>query len=53
MPQPDPLIRLSEVVKIYDTGEVPFTALRGINLDVQAGYVQAEIDKDIVVEQVQ
>jgi len=37
MPQPDPLIRLSEVVKIYDTGEVPFTALRGINLDVQAG----------------
>jgi putative ABC transport system ATP-binding protein len=37
MPQPDPLIRLTDVVKVYDTGEVPFTALRGINLDVQAG----------------
>ena len=37
MPQPDPLIRLTDVVKVYDTGEVPFTALRGINLDVRAG----------------
>jgi putative ABC transport system ATP-binding protein len=33
----EPLMRLSEVVKVYDTGEVPFTALRGINLDVNAG----------------
>ena len=33
----EPLIRLTEVVKTYDTGEVPFTALRGINLDVGAG----------------
>jgi putative ABC transport system ATP-binding protein len=32
-----PLIRLTELVKVYDTGEVPFTALRGINLDVDAG----------------
>jgi putative ABC transport system ATP-binding protein len=32
-----PLIRLAEVVKTYDTGEVPFTALRGINLDVGEG----------------
>jgi putative ABC transport system ATP-binding protein len=34
---PETLIRLSDVVKVYDTGEVPFTALRGINLDVGAG----------------
>jgi putative ABC transport system ATP-binding protein len=34
---PDPLMRLTDVVKTYDTGEVPFTALRGINLDVEAG----------------
>jgi len=34
---PEPLMRLTEVVKTYDTGEVPFTALRGINLDVDAG----------------
>ncbi|HSK46719.1 MAG TPA: ABC transporter ATP-binding protein [Coriobacteriia bacterium] len=31
------LIHLSEVVKTYDTGEIPFTALRGINLDVDRG----------------
>jgi len=34
---PEPLIRLADVVKVYDTGEVPFTALRGINLDVGEG----------------
>jgi putative ABC transport system ATP-binding protein len=33
----EPLIRLADVVKTYDTGEVPFTALRGINLDVGVG----------------
>jgi putative ABC transport system ATP-binding protein len=33
----EPLIRLADVVKTYDTGEVPFTALRGINLDVGEG----------------
>jgi putative ABC transport system ATP-binding protein len=32
-----PLIRMTDVVKTYDTGEVPFTALRGIDLDVEAG----------------
>jgi putative ABC transport system ATP-binding protein len=32
-----PLIHLTDVVKTYDTGEVPFTALRGINLDVSTG----------------
>ena len=32
-----PLIRMADVVKTYDTGEVPFTALRGIDLDVDAG----------------
>lgn len=31
------LIALSDVVKIYDTGEVPFTALRNVNLHVHSG----------------
>jgi putative ABC transport system ATP-binding protein len=31
------LISLDTVVKTYDTGEVPFTALRGINLEVDRG----------------
>ena len=33
----EPLIRMTDVVKVYDSGDVPFTALRGINLDVVAG----------------
>jgi putative ABC transport system ATP-binding protein len=33
----EPLIRMTEVVKVYDTGGVPFTALRDINLDVGKG----------------
>ncbi len=33
----DALIRLEHVVKIYDTGEVPFTALKGIDLTVRTG----------------
>lgn len=37
MGTPTPLIRLTDVVKTYDTGEVPFTALRGVNLDVDPG----------------
>ncbi len=32
-----PLIGLRSVVKTYDTGEVPFTALRGVDLEVEAG----------------
>jgi putative ABC transport system ATP-binding protein len=32
-----PLLRLRELVKVYDTGEVPFTALKGIDLDVYSG----------------
>jgi len=36
-PTAAPLIRMTDVVKTYDTGEVPFTALRGIDLDVAAG----------------
>lgn len=32
-----PLIRLADVVKTYDTGEIPFTALRGVNLEVGQG----------------
>jgi len=34
---PISLIHLSDVVKTYDTGEVPFTALRGVNLEVDKG----------------
>jgi putative ABC transport system ATP-binding protein len=34
---PHSLIRLSQVVKTYDTGEVPFTALRGVDLMVEPG----------------
>ena len=37
MSQHDCLIRLESVVKTYDTGGVPFTALRGINLEVDTG----------------
>lgn len=32
-----PLLHLLDVVKVYDTGEVPFTALKGISLDVYPG----------------
>jgi putative ABC transport system ATP-binding protein len=32
-----PLIELTEVVKVYDTGEVPFEALRGVDLTVHPG----------------
>jgi putative ABC transport system ATP-binding protein len=31
------LIAVDNVVKVYDTGEVPFTALRGVNLHVKTG----------------
>jgi putative ABC transport system ATP-binding protein len=31
------LIELSSLVKVYDTGEVPFTALKGIDLTVDEG----------------
>jgi putative ABC transport system ATP-binding protein len=33
----DALINLSSVVKTYDTGEVPFTALKGVDLTVRPG----------------
>jgi hypothetical protein len=32
----DALIDLRGVVKVYDTGEVPFTALKGVDLTVKA-----------------
>jgi putative ABC transport system ATP-binding protein len=32
-----PVVQLRELVKVYDTGEVPFTALKGIDLDVYSG----------------
>ena len=31
------LIQLSSVVKVYDTGEVPFTALKSVDLEVHSG----------------
>jgi putative ABC transport system ATP-binding protein len=31
------LIEISSLVKVYDTGEVPFTALKGIDLTVREG----------------
>lgn len=41
MPEPQssasPLISLTDVVKTYDTGGVPFTALRGVSLEVDRG----------------
>jgi putative ABC transport system ATP-binding protein len=36
-PVADPLIRLSSVVKTYDSGEVPFTALKSVDLIVEPG----------------
>lgn len=33
----DALIDLRGVVKVYDTGEVPFTALKGVDLSVRSG----------------
>ena len=45
-PTAAPLIRMTDVVKTYDTGEVPFTALRGIDLDVAAGEFIGLIDVD-------
>ncbi|MDO9556515.1 MAG: ABC transporter ATP-binding protein [Coriobacteriia bacterium] len=36
-PNNTPLLRLRDVVKVYDTGDVPFTALRDIDLDVYTG----------------
>jgi len=32
-----PLVSLRGVVKVYDTGGVPFTALRGVDLEVRSG----------------
>ena len=32
-----PLIHFDSVVKVYDTGEVPFTALKGVDLRVEPG----------------
>jgi len=36
-PASDALIRLSSLVKTYDSGEVPFTALKSVDLTVHAG----------------
>lgn len=36
-PADTPLVKLTRVVKVYDTGEVPFTALRGIDLEMRTG----------------
>ncbi len=37
MTSSDELIRLEDVVKVYDSGEVPFTALKGVDLTVKRG----------------
>jgi putative ABC transport system ATP-binding protein len=37
VPGQERLIRLESVVKTYDTGGVPFTALQGVHLEVDAG----------------
>lgn len=37
MTSSDELIRLDDVVKVYDSGEVPFTALKGVDLTVKRG----------------
>ncbi len=36
-PAENTLLRLRGVVKVYDSGDVPFTALKGIDLDVHTG----------------
>jgi len=33
----NPIIRLREVVKAYDTGTEPFVALKNVNIDIQVG----------------
>ena len=38
---PEPIIRVSNLVKTYHTGEVEVQALRGINIDVPAGEMLA------------
>ena len=37
VPSDLPLVKLRSLVKVYDTGEVPFTALKGVDLDVYSG----------------
>ncbi len=32
-----PVVSLRQLVKVYDTGEVPFTALKGIDLEIYSG----------------
>jgi len=32
-----PVVQLRDLVKVYDTGEVPFTALKRVDLDVYSG----------------
>lgn len=43
--QETPLLRLRSIVKVYETGEVPFTALKGVNLDVYSGEIVGLIGK--------
>jgi len=35
--QPDPLVRVERLVKVYDTGEAPLRALDGVSLDIWRG----------------
>ena len=34
---PNPIIQMQEVVKTYNSGEIPFVALNHVNLDIQQG----------------
>lgn len=44
-PQPEPIIRLRQVVKVYPSASGPFTALKNVSLDVAAGEFLAIVGK--------
>ena len=44
-PSTEPIIQLRDVVKVYETGAGGFTAINGINLDIQRGEFVGVIGK--------